>query len=97
MALGSPQVPAAGADGVRASMELRHAAEAGGQHGAAQALPPAGPAAQGRQARRAPGAPLREPARGRQDQAGGPGEALKAGRNYAQETLGLITQQFSNF
>ncbi len=67
------QVSVAGLDGGGACVELRHAAEAGGQHGAAEALPPACATSQGCQAQWEAGEALREPPCRRQDQTGGSG------------------------
>lgn len=54
-------------------MELCHAAEARGQHGAPEAFPLACSAAEGGQAQREPGEALRESERRRQNQTGGTG------------------------
>lgn len=67
------QVSAAGFDGGRACMELCHAAEAGGQYGATEALPPAGTTTQGCQAQRESGKTVREPKCWCQDQTWGTG------------------------
>lgn len=73
MTIPSLQVSASGFNGGRAGLELRHAAKAGGQHRAAEALPSAVTTTQGCEAQREPGETLREPPRGCQDQAGGTG------------------------
>lgn len=67
------QISAAGSDGGRACVELRHAAETGGQHRTAETLPPAGAPPEGRQAQREAGEALRESSCGRENQTGGSG------------------------